>query len=316
MIKKRIELEKFEIKKVFIVVAVYNRMKTTLSFVQQIIDQTYQNIKLIIIDDCSTDGTAEKIRELCKDWGKQVVIRTDGNAWWGGCMHLGIDFILNQPGISNDDCILLMNDDVRFSCDLVANFIIATQQKPNSVLAAVPMQGTRIKSIGSNMVSWPFAISSSPYRGKEINATGIPDFIPIDFQYGHATLYPIGVVRKIGNIAHKQLPHYHGDGEYSYRAKKNGFSSYVVKSIRLNPDSNNTGLFNSPSNKHTIKEFIKSFTTFKSINNLKHRWEFAKLSTPRIWREMYFASEVTKSVGRSLLLILLSKTRSANTSKN
>jgi GT2 family glycosyltransferase len=316
MIKKRIELEKLEIKKVFIVVAVYNRMKTTLSFVRQIMDQTYQNIELIIIDDCSTDGTAEKVRELCKDWGKQVVIRTDGNAWWGGCMHLGIDFILNKSGILDEDCVLLMNDDISFSCDLVANFIVATQQKPKSVLAAVPMHGTRIKSIGSNMVSWPFAISSSPYRGKEINATEIPDFIPIDFQYGHATLYPIGVVRKIGNIAYKQLPHYHGDGEYSYRAKKNGFSSYVVKSIRLNPDSNNTGLFNSPTNKHTIKEFIKSFIKFKSINNLKHRWEFAKLSTPRIWREMYFASEVAKSVGRSLLLILLSKKRSANTSKN
>lgn len=316
MIQKKNELAKVQTKKVFIIVAVYNRKNTTLSFVRQVIDQTYQNIELIIIDDCSTDGTVEKVTELCKEWGKQVVIRTDGNAWWGGCMHLGIDFILNKSSISDEDCILLMNDDISFSCDLVANFIVATQQKPKSVLAAVPMHGTRIKSIGSNMVSWPFAISSSPYRGKEINATGIPDFIPIDFQYGHATLYPIGVIRKIGNIAHKQLPHYHGDGEYSYRAKKNGFSSYVVKSIQLNPDSNNTGLFNSPSNKHTIKEFIKSFTTFKSINNLKHRWEFAKLSTPRIWREMYFASEVAKSVGRSLLLILLSKTRSANTSKN
>lgn len=306
---------KAKTKKVFIVVAVYNRINTTVSFVRQVMAQSCQNIELIIVDDCSTDGTDEKIKELCKDWGKQVVLRTEGNAWWGGCMHLGIDFILNKPTLSEEDCILLMNDDINFDNDLVANFIEATEKKPNAVLAAVPMKGIRIKGIGSNMVSWPLALSSSPYRGKEINTPGIPDFIPIDFQYGHATLYPVGVVRKIGNIAHKQLPHYHGDGEYSYRAKKNGFGSYVVKSIRLNPDTDNTGLFNSRTNKHTVKELIKSFHTFKSINNIKHRWEFAKLSTPRIWREMYFVSEIAKSVVRSLLLILRSRIRAAGTPK-
>ena len=312
MSSKNSEIIKDKTKKVFIVVAVYNRIKTTLSFVRQIMGQTYQNIELIIVDDCSTDGTAEKVSELCKNWDKQVILKTVGNAWWGGCMHMGIDFILNKPDLSDNDYILLMNDDVSFGSDLVANYIDATKEKPNAVLAAVPMHGTRIKAIGSNMVSWPLALSSSPYRGKEINTNGIPDFRPIDFQYGHATLYPIRIVRKIGNIAHKQLPHYHGDGEYSYRAKKNGFGSYVVKSIRLNPDTDNTGLFNSPSNKHTIKELIKSFTAFKSINNVKHRWAFAKLSCPRIWCEMYFASEIAKSVLRSLFLILLSKIQSSN----
>ncbi len=277
--------------------------------------RTYPNIELIVVDDCSTDGTAEEITELNKNWGKLVVLKTEGNAWWGGCMHQGIDFILNKSGLSDQDCILLMNDDVNFGSDLLANFIDATEEMPNAVLAAVPMNGTRIKAIGSNMISWPLALSSSPYRGKEINTPGIPDFISIDFQYGHATLYPVSVVRKIGNIAHEQLPHYHGDGEYSYRAKKNGFGSYVVKSIRLNPDTDNTGLFNSLTNKHTVKELIKSYNTFKSINNAKHRWEFAKLSSPRIWREMYFASEIAKSVIRSLLLIFLSKTRSAGTPK-
>jgi GT2 family glycosyltransferase len=230
-------------------------------------------------------------------------------------MHLGINFILNKPGLTDQACILLMNDDVSFGRNLIFDFIDATKRKPNSVLGAVPMNGTKIKAIGSNMLSWPFALSFSPYRGNEINTPGIPDFIPIDFQYGHATLYPVSVVRKIGNIAHRKLPHYHGDGEYSYRAKKNGFGSYVVKSIRLNPDTDNTGLFNSSTNKHTIKELIKSFTTFKSINNVKHRWEFAKLATPRIWREMYFASEIVKSIARSLFFILLSKIRSVGAPK-
>ena len=315
MSMKKNEVLQIETKRVFIVVAVYNRIETTIAFVRQIMAQTYQKIELIVVDDCSTDGTSEKINFLCKDWDKMVVLRTEGNAWWGGCMHLGIEFILNKGDLSGEDCILLMNDDVSFGSNLINDFIHANKRKPNAVLAAVPMQGTKIKAVGSNMFSWPFALSYSPYRGYEINTPGIPDYIPIDFQYGHATLYPVAVVMKIGNIAYKQLPHYHGDGEYSYRAKKNGFGSYVVKSIRLNPDTDNTGLFNSSTNKHTVKELIKSFTTFKSINNAKHRWEFAKMTTPRIWREMYFASEIVKSIARSLFFILLSKIRSVGVPK-
>ena len=315
MKSKKKEFVKPTIKKVFIVVAVYNRIKTTVAFVEQIKAQTYQNIELIVVDDCSTDGTPDKTKLLCKDWGKLVLLRTEGNAWWGGCMHLGMDFILRKPDLSVDDCILLMNDDVSFECNLVEDFIHANKSMPNAVLAAVPMNGTRIKAIGSNMISWPFALSYSPFKGKEINTPGIPDFIPIDFQYGHATLYPICIVREIGNLAYKQLPHYHGDGEYSYRAKKNGFCSYVVKSIRINPDTDSTGLFNSSANNHTVKEFFKSFTSFKSINNVKHRWEFSKLTAPRIWREMYFASEIVKSIARSLFFILFFKLRLLVTTK-
>jgi GT2 family glycosyltransferase len=305
---------KVEVKKVFIVVAVYNRINTTISFVRQVMAQSYQNIELIIVDDCSTDGTAEKVNELCRVWNHHVILRTKGSAWWGGCMYLGIDYILNNPRTSTDSLILLMNDDINFPINLVANFVHAANTMPDAVLGAVRLSSvTKIKSIGSNMVSWPFAISSSPFRGKNINNPAIPEFIPIDFQYGNATLYPIKVVRKIGNVAYKELPHYHGDGEYSYRAKKNGFASYVVKSIQLKPDINNTGLFNSLTNKHTLKEFFRSFYEFKSINNVRHRWQFAKLCCPRPWREIYFSSEILKSILRSIISIVVSRLKPGNT---
>lgn len=292
--------------RVFCIVAVYNRKVTTLQFVDKIRRQLYSGTQLVVVDDMSTDGTYESLETLAVECPRLTILRTSGNAWWGGCMHFAIEYILNNHNPDNHDIILFMNDDIHFDETLVGSFVEAVKQKSDCVLAATPMHGTRIRSIGSSMLSWPFAIPLTPYRGKDIASKSIPDFIPIDFQYGHATAYPVKIVKAIGNIASEQLPHYHSDGEYSYRAKKHGFGSYVVKSIRLYPHTTDTGLFNSAANKHSITELFKSFTAFKSINNLRHRWEFAKLCCPLLWRPMYFFSEILKACTRSVLIILRS----------
>lgn len=296
--------------RVFCIVAVYNRKVTTLSFVDSIRRQHYSRTQLVLVDDMSTDGTYESLKTIAAEWSQLTLLRTSGNAWWGGCMHFAIEYILTNLMPNDHDIILFMNDDISFDEKLVESFVAAVKQKPDSVLAATPLHGTRIRSIGSSMISWPLAIPYTPYRGKEVDSVWIPEFIPIDFQYGHATAYPVKIIRAIGNVAYRQLPHYHGDGEYSYRAKKNGFKSYVVKSIRLYPHTQDTGLFNSAANRHSFSELLRSFTAFKSINNIKHRWEFAKLSCPLVWRPMYFCSEILKAILRSVIIILWSDIRS------
>lgn len=296
--------------RVFCIVAVYNRKATTLKFVDTIRRQFYSATQLVVVDDVSTDGTYESLEDIAAEWAGLTVLRTSGNAWWGGCMYLAIEHILTRLNPVDQDLILFMNDDISFDEKLVESFVEAAKQKPDSVLAATPLHGTRIRSIGSSMISWPLAIPYTPYRGEEVDKDSIPEFIPIDFQYGHATAYPVKIIRTIGNVAYQQLPHYHGDGEYSYRAKRHGFKSFVVKSIRLYPDTQDTGLFNSTANRHSFSELWKSFTAFKSINNVKHRWEFAKLSCPLLWRPMYFCSEILKATLRSVTIILWSDIRS------
>lgn len=296
--------------RVFCIVAVYNRKVTTLQFVDKIRRQLYSGTQLVVVDDMSTDGTYESLKTITAEWSRLTVLRTSGNAWWGGCMHFAIEYILTSLKPDDHDIILFMNDDINFHENLVGSFVEAVKQKPDCVLAATPMHGTRIRSIGSSMLSWPLAIPYTPYRGKDIVSKSIPDFIPIDFQYGHATAYPVKIVRAIGNIASEQLPHYHSDGEYSYRAKKHGFGSYVVKSIKLYPHTTDTGLFNSAANKHSFTELFQSFTAFKSINNLRHRWEFAQLCCPLLWRPMYFFSEIIKAFTRSVLIIIRSHVNS------
>ena len=53
-----------ELPLVSIVVITYNSSKYVLETLESIKAQTYQNIELIISDDCSTDNTFE----ICKEW--------------------------------------------------------------------------------------------------------------------------------------------------------------------------------------------------------------------------------------------------------
>ena len=52
---------------VSVTVITYNSSKTVLETLESIKEQTYQNIELIVSDDCSTDNTVE----LCRDWIEQ-----------------------------------------------------------------------------------------------------------------------------------------------------------------------------------------------------------------------------------------------------
>lgn len=55
---------------VSVVIACYNHQSFVQESIQSVIDQTYQNIELIIIDDGSQDGSVEKIQEMipaCKE---------------------------------------------------------------------------------------------------------------------------------------------------------------------------------------------------------------------------------------------------------
>ena len=56
-----------------ILLATYNGEKYLREQIDSILNQTYKNIKLIISDDCSIDGTANILKEYaenlqCQDW--------------------------------------------------------------------------------------------------------------------------------------------------------------------------------------------------------------------------------------------------------
>jgi len=290
--------------KIFIVVPVYNRLDIVRNYLANIERQTYNNIEVIIVDDNSSDGTPERIRKEY-DSLRLKIIETEGDEWWGGSVRIGIDYVTEHA--KDDDCILLMNDDVNFDPDLCKKFVNAHKDKQNAVLSGIEIVEGEVKPTGTKMICWPLAITRRPYAGHEWPSEDLPDSFEVDFLGARASFYPISIVKDIGNIASDKLPHYHADGEYSYRAVRNGYNVYVITDIPIYSNPETTGLFNSWTNEYTWEQLLPSFFEFKSINNIKHRWEFAKLCSPKIWLYPYFISHVSKAFIRSVFMILKSK---------
>lgn len=72
-----------------IVVPVYNSVQTLSTSIQSIIDQTYKDFELIIVDDGSTDGSSELCDEFCKLDSRITTVHTK-NAGVGAARNTGI----------------------------------------------------------------------------------------------------------------------------------------------------------------------------------------------------------------------------------
>ena len=99
-----------KISKLYILLPVHNRRDQTEAFINCLTAQTYRNHHLILIDDGSTDGTAELVQERIPS---ATILKGQGNWWWAGGLQRGIDW-LHKASIEDRDIVLMINDDVTF----------------------------------------------------------------------------------------------------------------------------------------------------------------------------------------------------------
>ncbi len=79
---------------VSVIMPVYNAVPFLRQAIDSILGQTYKNFELIIIDDCSTDGSWEMIKKYENKFPRRIkIIRTEKNLNRGGdsCANLGIE---------------------------------------------------------------------------------------------------------------------------------------------------------------------------------------------------------------------------------
>lgn len=76
----RTDLNKVNNETVSVIMAVYNCEKTVGEAIESILNQTYQDIQLIICDDCSADATAAVVRQYAETYPEKIVfIRNEKN---------------------------------------------------------------------------------------------------------------------------------------------------------------------------------------------------------------------------------------------
>jgi GT2 family glycosyltransferase len=261
--------------RVAVLIPVYNHLDYTIKAINDLLQIGNSQLDLIVIDDGSVDGTYNWLINNAKE---VKVLKGNGNLWWSGAINLGAKYAIEQM---HADYLLLWNNDITFQPDYFEKlFKIVAETDTNTVI------GSKILVNGSPETIWSMGGCFNPRNGK-YNMYGYfkkdnKEFCQIknvDWLTGMGTLVPVGVIEKIGYWDQKNFPQYHGDSDFTYRAKLAGFKIIVHPELIIFNNVKNSGI----EHNGNLKQLFRLFTDLRSKSNFGKKLIFYKLHSQSIF---------------------------------
>lgn len=248
----------------YIVVPTFNRIEIFQNFIKQIKSQNYQDYKLVIVDHGSK-------KTNYKD-SEDIVIESDVNGW-SYAINVGIRYVLDNMDTSDDDYIMVINDDVLMENDYLLKTIEAISLKPQACIGSCCFDWNTNKILHVNMILNK-KNAAFEYLNRHLELEELSEnFYESDVLKGRGTVWPVRVLRDIGIYNEKKLPHYRADHELAWRAKKCGYEVCVSGNMRLG------AILDSPNRIDKSKGFIENynriFNHMISTENTKDLWNYA-----------------------------------------
>ncbi|GAB3314661.1 hypothetical protein GCM10027299_03100 [Larkinella ripae] len=290
-----------------IVIPVHNRRDLTRQCLNCLIAQTFPNFRVIVIDDGSTDGTAEMIRI---EFPEVIVLQGDGNLWWTEATNWGIRYAQAYAVPNEENFVLTLNDDTEVKKDYLQTLLTAYHKYKPCLIGSVSVDidnPNRLQFAGTQHELY-FAsgkLLAEKYNNDFKELVKTATYIESDSLPGRGTLIPLPIFEKIGLYDSRHFAHYMSDIEFSVRAHKAGYRLIVNPGSVVYEYVKATGLF--INKKVSWGEFINSLTSIKSPTNLKIRYHFAIIHSKT--KYLYFLIDVSRiCVGFLMRKIRLIKT--------
>lgn len=277
-----------------IIIPIFNGLKFTKSCLFSLVNEhKIENKKvkfyLIVIDDGSTDGSKEWIEE---NYPQVIVLTGNGNLWWSGGINKGVDYAINTL---ETNYVVWWNNDIIAGEEYFDNLIsIAGEVESNTIV------GSKIFLAQDKDTVWAmgglFDINSGY---KEMVGSEQPDNealqnpIEVDWLPGMGTLIHRDIYNKIGMVDEKTFPQYHGDSDFTLRAKLNGFKIMVFPTLKIYNDTTNSGLKHNES----FNRLFRSLFSIRSNYNISKDFKFYYRHTKSIKAYKIFLEKYIRYVG-------------------
>lgn len=210
---------------------------------------------VIVIDDGSNDGTEEWVRI---NHPKTTILKGDGNLWWSGAINKGTSYALDELKC---DYVIWWNNDISASPDYFKNL--------ESILLenAPEIAGSKIYYAHDPTLVWSMGgifntrngkkhmTGMNEQDGEQFNRIHFADWLP-----GMGTILHRSVVEKIGLLDNKNFPQYHGDSDFTFRARLSGYKIPVFPQLKIWNDKSNSGLLH----RNNLNLLITSLKDIKS----------------------------------------------------
>lgn len=210
-----------------VIIVTYNRLECLKKNLQCIKDQTYLPDKIYVIDNFSTDGTAEFLNNLLCERDELSVIHMSENIGGAGGFYTGIKRAFEDGA----DWVWGMDDDAYpFSHALENIVLFAEKDSFQNVYWSNCDNDLAFEDAGKIVTEWMFV----------------------------GFFLTRNVYEKVG-LPKKEYFIYHDDVEYAYRIRKAGFKIYKVKGSVISHNGNvETAFYQKKIGRHEIKYPILS----------------------------------------------------------
>jgi len=262
--------------KISIVFPIYNGIEYTQKCLRSFYDQhklesLSASFHIVIVDDGSIDGSYSWIKN---NFPQVKLVKGNGDLWWSGGMNLGIEYALNKL---NTDYTLWWNNDIVASENYFENLVkILKDNNENHIV------GSKINLAQNKEILWSMGGLFDPYTGKksmigsEEKDTGeYNKIMECDWLPGMGTVIHKSVYENIGMLDNENFPQYHGDSDFTFRAKTNGYKILVYPNLKIYNDTRHSGLKHDES----FKRPTNSLFSVRSNFNIKKDFTFYRKHT-------------------------------------
>lgn len=245
---------------IFILIPVFKRLEHTIRFIESCKQFIPDSITFVIIDD-SPELEHSIYFTPIKD---TMVLKGTGNLWWGGSINLGMEYLFSM-NLPEKTIVIWANNDTIIDKRLFEEEKKYLEHNPTAFFHPRVFDidtKKEVKDCG-NLKSWAPLRCSYISNQKE-------DLASCNLVSARFLMSYLENFKRVGLIA-QNLPHYNGDWDYSLRAEKLGFTTYLVKNAICYVDFSPTGI-KYEENISFLKFVDGLFLNIKSPQNIWYKY--------------------------------------------
>ena len=223
-------------------------------------------IDIIVVDDGSTDGSSKWISD---NFSKISIMKGDGNLWWSGAVNKGARYSIDNL---KNEYILLWNNDIITDTNYFRELLKLVKSEDNNIII-----GSKIFYDSEFNLIWSMGGKFNQDNGRKyligfdtIDSKKYSNVISADWLPGMGTLLHRTVIDTIGFWDNTAFPQYHGDSDFTLRAKLAGFKIRIYPQLRIWNNKEQSGIIHNGK----IKLLFRSFVDIKSNFNIRKDFLF------------------------------------------
>jgi GT2 family glycosyltransferase len=272
MITERKPYQQPDNNRLTIVIPVHNRLEYTRDCLRSLRLQSVPVAYIIVVDDGSTDGTAEMI---ATEFPEVIVLKGNGKLYWTAAVNMGVRLALDL----NAGFIMTMNNDTIAPFNFIERMLAGAVQKPGALIGALDVDAVTGKVYyGGEIIHW--ANDSSKYLLDELDEKDRKGLHEVSLFPARGLLIPRRVFEDIGLFEDYYLPHYMADYDFTLMARRHGYKVFCNYDATIMTFPEEGGDHKIRKSK-TLKSYYNHLFSIKGGGNLRNFTIYAIRNCPK-----------------------------------